>query len=134
MTQPHGSSGELAMAFLRTLPSLLFFVFLSAGLFVCGFAEQGWAQDADADGIPDANEAGIGGNPQRKDVFVECDYMQIDLNGDGDGSDRGEHSHRLGNPAVQQLIQIFAGAPVTNPGRGCQGGPKNGRACSSNTN
>ena len=122
------------MVFSRPLSPFLFFVLLSVGLFVCGFPEQGWAQDADADGILDANEAGIGGNPQRKDVFVECDYMQIDLNRDGDGSDRGEHSHRMSNTAVQQLIQIFAGAPVINPGGVCQGGPKNGRACSSNTN
>jgi hypothetical protein len=40
----------------------------------------------------------------------------------------------MGNTAVQQLIQIFARAPVTNPGGVCQGGPKNGMACSSNTN
>jgi hypothetical protein len=122
------------MVFSRPLPSLLFFVLLSTGLFVCGFPENSRAQDADADGIPDANEAGIGGNPLRKDIFVECDYMQIDVNGDGDGLDRGEHSHRMSNTAVQQLIQIFAGAPVTNPGGVCQGGPKNGLACSSSTN
>jgi hypothetical protein len=122
------------MFFLRPLFAVLFFVLVSAGLFMGSFPEQSWAQDADADGIPDANEAGIGGNPQRKDVFVECDYMQIDLNRDGDGSDRGEHSHRMSDKSVQQLIQIFASAPVNNPGGVCQGGSKNGMACSSSTN
>ncbi|NOT54982.1 MAG: hypothetical protein HOP18_10285 [Deltaproteobacteria bacterium] len=122
------------MVFSRSLRSLFFLVLLSTGLFVCGFPATGWAQDADADGIPDAHEAGIGGNPLRKDVFVECAYMRIDLNGDGDGLDRGEHTHRMGNAAVQQLIQTFANAPVTNPGGVCRGGPKNGLACSSTTN
>ena len=122
------------MSFLRIRPAILFFILLSAGSFVCGFPEKGQTQDTDADGIPDAQEASIGSNPLRKDVFVECDYMQIDFNRDGDGIDRGEHSHKMSDTAVQQLIQIFASAPVTNPGGVCQGGPKNGMACSSSAN
>jgi hypothetical protein len=119
------------MVFSRSLHSLLFFVLLSTGFFVRGFPATSWAQDRDLDGIPDANEAGIGGNPLRKDIFVECDYMQIDFNADGDGLDRGEHSHRMSTTTVQRLVQTFANAPVANPGLGCQGGPKNGLTCSS---
>ncbi len=120
------------MIFSHPLPSLFFLAFLSTGVFLCGLPESGWAQDADADGILDATEASIGSNRLRKDVFVQCNYMQIDFNADGDGLDRGEHSHRMSTTTVQQLTQIFSSAPVFNPGLGCQGGPQNGRACSSN--
>lgn len=122
------------MVFSPSLSSLLLCLFVSTGLFVCGFPERSWAQDTDADGILDTTETNIGSNRLRKDVFVECDYMQIDLNADGDGLDRGEHSHRMSTTTVQQLTNIFSSAPVTNPGLGCQGGPKNGLTCSSSAN
>lgn len=122
------------MVFSRSLPSLFLGVLLSTGLCVCGLPENSRAQDADADGILDTTETSIGSNRLRKDVFVECDYMQIDFNADGDGLDRGEHSHRMSTTTVQRLIQVFASAPITNPGLGCQGGPKNGLACSSSAN
>ena len=93
--------------------------------------EKARAQDADADGIPDSAEANLGGNSQHKDLFVECDYMQLDFNNDGDGSDPGEHSHRMDGEVVQELIRIFADAPVPNPGGVCRGGPNHGAECKS---
>ncbi len=104
---------------------------LAAGIVVVGHSGVGRAQDQDqdADGIPDTVEASLGGNPQHKDIFVECDYMQVDLNGDGDSSDPGEHSHRLSDSVVQKLIQIFAEAPNSNLGGVCRGGPRNNQAC-----
>src|SRR5215471_18389627 len=111
--------------------SFLFFALLAAGMVVVGYSGTGCAQDQDADGIPDQEEAALGGNPQHKDIFVECDYMRVDLNGDGDSLDRGEHSHRLSDAAVQKLIQIFAEAPISNPGGACQGGPQNNAMCTS---
>ena len=117
------------MAFFCKYASFLSFTLLCVGVLIFAQVKEGRAQDADADGIPDMAEAGLGGNPNHKDIFVECDYMQLDFNRDGDGADRGEHSHRLSNTAVAELIKIFANAPVTNPDKACQGGPKNGAAC-----
>ena len=119
------------MAFSRKLPSFFFLVLLSVGLTVFIRPGNGRAQDTDADGILDATEVRIGSNPQHKDIFVECDYMRIDFNNDGDSTDLGEHTHRLDDKVVQQLIQVFAAAPVTNPGGACQGGPRNTLACTS---
>ncbi|HXG21623.1 MAG TPA: hypothetical protein VNN62_21425 [Methylomirabilota bacterium] len=119
------------MACVRIPASFVLLVFASASFLVFAEPQSVRAQDADQDGIPDAQEAKLGGNPQHKDIFVECDYMQLDFNRDGDGADRGEHTHRLSDKAVQELIKIFANAPVTNPGAACQGGPNNGKACTS---
>lgn len=74
-----------------------------------------WAADTDGDGIPDGDEAVIGGDPMHKDIFVECDYMRHDLNNDSDADDPGEHTHELKAAAVAELISVFALAPVSNP-------------------
>jgi len=85
--------------------------------------------DADGDGIADQYDL----NPLHKDIFVECDYMILDLNGDGDADDPGEHSHRLQPNAVAKIVTAFADAPVTNAGRACRGGSRHGKACSTST-
>lgn len=71
--------------------------------------------DDDDDGIPDSREANLGGDPCHKDIFVECDYMELDLNGNGKATDPGEHSHKLKPAAVEIIIAMFAAAPVSNP-------------------
>lgn len=84
-------------------------------LLLQGTASVLWAADTDGDGIPDGDEAVIGGDPMHKDIFVECDYMRHDLNNDSDADDPGEHTHELKTTAIAQLISIFAAAPVMNP-------------------
>jgi len=86
--------------------------------------------DTDGDGITDADETSVlGSNPNHKDVFVECDYMRLDLNNDGDADDPGEHDHMLKAGAMSKLMNAFADAPVSNPGAACEGGPNHGGAC-----
>ena len=122
------------MVFFRTFASFFFFVLVLTSFIVFAQPGNARAQDRDADGIPDAKEASLGGNLLHKDIFVECDYMEQDFNNDGDVADRGEHSHRLSDTSVvQPLIRIFANAPVMNPGLACQGGPNNGRTCTSSS-
>ncbi len=101
----HGKSGSVSL-----LPALL------AGMAALLLGPAVDAQDdADADGIPDALESTFEGNPLHKDIFVECDYMQLDLNGDDDADDPGEHSHTLRPKAVAAVVAAFANAPVNNP-------------------
>jgi hypothetical protein len=102
---------------------------LAAGILLAAAFDTRAELDTDGDGIPDAREAQLGSNPLHKDLFVECDYMVLDLNGDGDGSDSGEHSHRLLPDAVAIAADAFAVAPVSNPGSACAGGPAAGRPC-----
>lgn len=76
--------------------------------------------DCDGDGIPDADETQgllrrMGADPYHKDIFVECNYMRVKLNGDRDTSDPGEHTHQLKPEAEWILRAIFATAPVYNP-------------------
>lgn len=56
--------------------------------------------DADGDGVIDVDLPALGADPQKKDIFVETDYLP------------GE----LPSAAVyDKIVQIFANAPVTNP-------------------
>ncbi len=76
--------------------------------------------DCDGDGISDSDETlsilrGLGADPNHKDIFVECDYMQFKVNRDRDTTDLGEHSHGLKPEAVWTLRAMFANAPVCNP-------------------
>ncbi len=88
---------------------------VALAVFLHTLASTAWAVDSDGDGIPDGAEAAIGGDPMHKDIFIECDYMLHDLNGDDDADDPGEHTHKLKEAAVAELISIFALAPVSNP-------------------
>lgn len=108
--------------FSGALVAAICFVLLGAGAAL--------AQDTDGDGLTDAEEAMIPlANPNHKDVFVECDYMRLDLNNDGDAGDPGEHEHRLKPAALAKVVAAFANAPVSNPGAACEGGPNHGGAC-----
>lgn len=74
--------------------------------------------DTDGDGIIDGDEIygtvdgldlpGMGANPLRKDIFVECDWFA----GEFEGSVR---NFRPRQAAVDRLVQAFANAPVANP-------------------
>ncbi|QIS14047.1 hypothetical protein [Nocardia arthritidis] len=56
--------------------------------------------DADGDGGIDIDLPAMGANPNRKDIFVEMDYM----------------TGRLPSTAVlDRIVAVFADAPVTNP-------------------
>ncbi|MFC7492351.1 MULTISPECIES: hypothetical protein [unclassified Knoellia] len=56
--------------------------------------------DADGNGTIDVDLPAMGANPQRKDVFVEMDYMQGRL---------------PRTTAFDRIVQSFASAPVSNP-------------------
>jgi hypothetical protein len=71
--------------------------------------------DADFDGDVDVDLPAMGANPRRKDIFIECDFMTLDLNTDGDASDPGEHTHKPLEAAVDRFVRAFANAPVSNP-------------------
>jgi hypothetical protein len=76
--------------------------------------------DCDGDAIPDDEEnrgllRRLGANPYHKDIFVECSYMQVKVNGDRDTTDPGEHTHQLKPDAEWILRAMFATAPVYNP-------------------
>jgi hypothetical protein len=49
-------------------------------------------------------------NPLRPDIYVEVDWMALDVNGDGDYDDWwfGEHEHKLSSAAKTKLITVFA--------------------------
>ncbi len=56
--------------------------------------------DANGDGVVDVNLPGMGASPNKKDLFVEMDYM----------------SGRLATTAAfDRIVQTFANAPVSNP-------------------
>lgn len=56
--------------------------------------------DADGDGTPDVDLPGMGADPDRKDIFLEIDFMA---------------PHRLEQSGVDLVVQAFAAAPVPNP-------------------
>lgn len=74
--------------------------------------------DTDADGLFDGDEVlgtpdgidlyGMGANPRRKTVLVECDWFE-------DNTDGASHSHKLSATARTIITNTFANAPVTNP-------------------
>ncbi len=105
------------MTHIRTLTATVIsgLIFLTGG--VLFQSATGWAQptDTDGDGIPDSAENSIGGDPLHKDLFIECDYMVHDLNGDQQADDPGEHSHKLKPDAVAIIESVFQNAPVSNP-------------------
>ena len=54
--------------------------------------------------VDDLDLPGMGAKPDRKDVFVEIDYMV--------GSD---HTHKPMDAAIARIVKAFADAPVSNP-------------------
>jgi len=71
------------------------------------------SQDTDGDKLPDGWELhgvngldlpGFGADPLHKDLFVEADYM----------TDIG-HDHLLDYVHLQDIVNVFAAAPVSNP-------------------
>jgi uncharacterized repeat protein (TIGR01451 family) len=68
---------------------------------------DGWetnGYDANGDGIADVLLQNMGANPNRKDLFLELDYMSA-----------ANHTHRPRAAAIRQVVQGFANAPVGNP-------------------
>lgn len=68
--------------------------------------------DSDGDGRVDVDLPAMGADPQHKDIFVEVDYMVQPTSrpGAADG-----HSHQPAPVAIQQVVDAFDDAPVTNP-------------------
>lgn len=60
--------------------------------------------DANGDGVIDVNLPALGANYQRKDVFIEIDWMQ------GAGCNQ-----KPSTEAISRIITSFAQAPLTNP-------------------
>lgn len=56
--------------------------------------------DFDNDGTIDLDLPALGADPQKKDIFVEVDYMEF---------------HKPRSQAIADAIQAFANAPVNNP-------------------
>jgi hypothetical protein len=76
-----------------------------------------WEQsgiDTNGDGIVDYDLPALGANPNRKDIFLEIDFMDCAAAG-GDCAAGDTHSHRPQTAAVDAVIAAFANAPVTNP-------------------
>ena len=70
--------------------------------------------DTDGDGTMDYNLPALGANPQRKDVFVEVDWMDCAAAG-SDCAAGDAHSHRPAAAAVTAVVNAFAAANVSNP-------------------
>jgi hypothetical protein len=70
--------------------------------------------DTDGDGSIDLNLPALGANPDRRDLFIEVDYMDCAIPG-GDCPPGDTHSHRPKAAAMAQVIATFAGAPLGNP-------------------
>ncbi len=76
-----------------------------------------WEQlgvDTTGDGVIDLDLPALGANPQRKDLFIEVDWMDCTV----EGSDCGAgdtHNHQPRQDAIDAVIQAFANANVTNP-------------------
>lgn len=74
--------------------------------------------DTDNDGLRDGDEVlgtvgglnlpGMGVNPRRKDILIEHDWSD-------DSAECAAHSHKPALAVLNQLSQIFATAPVSNP-------------------
>ncbi len=76
-----------------------------------------WEQfgiDTDGNGSIDLDLPALGANPQRKDIFVEIDFMDCAVGG-GDCPAGDAHSHRPKAAAIAAAVQAFAAAPVANP-------------------
>ncbi len=77
-----------------------------------------WEQsgiDTDGNGTRDFNLPALGANPNRKDIFLEIDFMDCATAG-GDCTAGDTHSHEPNfNNVINPVIQAFANAPVTNP-------------------
>ena len=88
--------------------------------------------DADDDGTVDLalHRAPYNADPNRKDVFVEIDYMDCTVGASTDACDPANahpkypgnfvtHTHRLNKPMYQRSLRLvreaFADAPVSNP-------------------
>lgn len=56
--------------------------------------------DANGDGVVDVDLPAMGANPNKKDLFVEMDYMSGLL---------------ASTAALDRIVQVFASAPVSNP-------------------
>jgi uncharacterized repeat protein (TIGR01451 family) len=68
---------------------------------------DGWetnGYDANGDGTADVLLQNMGANPNRKDLFLELDYMST-----------VNHSHAPIAGAIRQVVRGFANAPVGNP-------------------
>jgi len=70
--------------------------------------------DTDGNGSVDYNLPALGANPQRKDIFVEIDWMDCGIAG-GDCAAGDTHSHRPAAAAVAAVVASFAAANVANP-------------------
>ena len=76
-----------------------------------------WEQfgiDTDGDGVVDLDLPALGANPQRKDIFLEIDWMDCAVAG-GDCAAGDTHSHRPDPAAVAAVVTSFANANVANP-------------------
>lgn len=76
-----------------------------------------WEQngiDVDQDGDIDLDLAAMGADPQRKDVFVEVDYM-VQQGICILSFCFGGHSHKPEAASLQRVIDAFANSPVSNP-------------------
>jgi hypothetical protein len=62
--------------------------------------------DTDCNGVVDLSLPALGANPQRKDIFMEMDYME-------GGSP--PHSDAFSPAWIQTVVDSFADAPVPNP-------------------
>src|SRR5882757_9410354 len=56
--------------------------------------------DANGDGVVDVDLPAMGADPNKKDLFVEMDYMSGLL---------------ASTAALDRIVQVFAAAPVSNP-------------------
>ena len=71
--------------------------------------------DTDGNGTIDLDLPALGANPQRKNLFLEIDWMDCAVAG-GDCAAGDTHSHRPLNAAVTAVVNAFANAAtVTNP-------------------
>jgi hypothetical protein len=76
-----------------------------------------WEQsgiDTDGDGTRDFDLPALGANPQRKDIFLEIDYMDCATAG-GSCPAGDTHSHQPKMAAVNAVISAFNSIPLANP-------------------
>jgi hypothetical protein len=70
--------------------------------------------DTTGDGVANYNLPALGANPNRKNLFLELDFLDCSVAG-GDCAAGDTHSHRPKTAAINAVIAAFANAPVTNP-------------------
>jgi len=68
--------------------------------------------DTDGDGTPELTLPGA--NPDRRDIYIEIDYMDCAISG-GDCATGDAHSHVPKQAAIDAAVEMFAEAPVYNP-------------------